>query len=158
MGTGKQMTLSTEDAAAVEALYRRLLACWNERDSQGFAALFDEDGTQVGFDGSQVNGRGEIGAHLGAIFRDHMTATYVAKVREVRGLATDVALLRANVGMVPPGQKTLNPAANAVQSLVAVCRDGRWSIAHFHNTPAQFHGRPEAVQTLTEELSALLAG
>jgi hypothetical protein len=38
--------------------------------------------------------------------------------------------------MVPRGQTDLNPAVNAVQSLVAVKRTAAWLIAHFQNTPA----------------------
>jgi uncharacterized protein (TIGR02246 family) len=74
----------------------------------------------------------------------------------VRFLTPDVAILRAVVGRVPPGQSDLNPAANAVQSLVAVKQDDQWRIALFQNTPAQFHGRPELAQKLTEELRQLL--
>ena len=61
-------------------------------------------------------------------------------------------MLRAVAGMVPAGQDDLLPALNAVQSLVAVQREGQWRIALFQNTPAAFHGRPEAVEALTEEL------
>ena len=89
-------------------------------------------------------------------FASHPTATYVSKVREIRLLSGDVALLRAVVGMVPPGQADINPAVNAVQSLVAAKTDGGWRIASFQNTPAQFHGRPEMAQRLTEELRRLL--
>ena len=32
--------------------------------------------------------------------------------------------------------------------------DGQWRIALFQNTPAQFHGRPEAAEALTDELRA----
>lgn len=144
------------DERAVEALYRELLERWNQRDVGGFAALFAEDGNVVGFDGSQVDGRAEIESHLRWIFADHVTATYVAIVREVRRLAPEVAVLRAVVGMVPPGGADLNPAANAVQSLVAARQDGRWRIALFQNTPAAFHGRPEASERLTEELRQVL--
>jgi hypothetical protein len=63
---------------------------------------------------------------------------------------------RAVVGMVPPAQSDLNPAVNAIQTLVAAKRDGKWRIALFQNTPAQFHGRPELVQQLTEELRQIL--
>jgi len=71
-------------------------------------------------------------------------------------LTPDVAILRAVVGMVPPGQSDINPAVNTVQSLVAKKQDDRWRIALFQNTPAQFHGRPELVQQLTDELRQLL--
>lgn len=153
------MTLPSFDHAdehEVRALHARLLDSWNRRQAADFAALFEADGNQVGFDGSQANGRGEIETHLSQVFRDHMTARYVGKVREVRFLAHDVAILRAVVGMVPPGKTDINPATNAIQSLVAVKREGQWRVALFHNTPAQFHGRPEAVEQLTNELRELL--
>jgi uncharacterized protein (TIGR02246 family) len=144
------------DEAGVSALYRQLLDCWNRRAAAEFAALFAEDGSSVGFDGSQLNGRSAIEASLRQIFADHQTAAYVAKIREVRFLTPETAILRAVAGMVPAGQTDLNPAVNAVQSLVAAKSMGRWRIALFQNTPAQFHGRPELAQKLTEELRKLL--
>ncbi len=151
-----QSSVNSADEAAIRGLYQQMLAGWNKRNAPEFAALFAEDGNIVGFDGSQYNGRAEIEAEIGKIFADHQTAAYVWKVREVRFLTPDVAILRAVVGMVQPGQPDLNPAANAIQSLVATKQDDKWRIALFQNTPAQFHGRPELVQKLTEELRQLL--
>jgi uncharacterized protein (TIGR02246 family) len=144
------------DETTVSALYQKLLDSWNRRDAAGFAALYDENSDVVGFDGSQMFGRAEIEATLSQIFADHMTATYVSKIRGVRFLAPEVAVLRAVVGMIPPGKKDLNPDANAIQTLVATKQEGQWRIAVFQNTPAQFHGRPELVEALTEELRQLL--
>jgi uncharacterized protein (TIGR02246 family) len=144
------------DDTEVRALYEQLLDSWNRRNAADFAALVAEDGNLVGFDGSPINGRAEIESQIRQIFADHQTAAYVGKVREVRLLTPDTALLRAVVGMVPPGQTDLNPAVNAIQSLVAVKRAGKWRIALFQNTPAQFHGRPEMAEQLTEELRQLL--
>ena len=45
--------------------------------------------------------------------------------------------------------------ANAVQSLVVVLEAGQPKIAHFQNTPAAFHGRPDLTEQLTEELTAV---
>lgn len=151
------MSTQTRDQAQIAALYQQLLDGWNRRNADDFAALFAADSNMVGFDGSQVNGSAEIAAHLRQIFADHQTAAYVGKIREVRFLTPDVAVLRAVVGMVPPGQSDINPAVNAVQSLVAAKHDGQWRIALFQNTPAQFHGRPDLVQQLTDELRELLS-
>lgn len=140
----------------VTSLYEQLLEAWNRQDAAAFAELFGEHGSCIGFDGSQMNGRHEIAATLGDIFRHHKTAHYVANVREVRDLAPEVTVLRAVVGMVPPGQSALNPAVNAVQSLVAVNLDGDLRIALLQNTPAAFHGRPELAQQLTAELTDVL--
>jgi uncharacterized protein (TIGR02246 family) len=148
------MAPSAEEA--VRALHRQLLERWNRRDAAGLAALFTDDGNLVGFDGSQVNGRTEIEAHLRPIFADHPTAAYVGIVRGVRQLGLEVAVLRAVVGMVPPGQTDLVPAVNAIQTLVAARRDGQWRVEVFQNTPVAFRGRPEASQALTEELRGAL--
>ncbi len=121
-----------------------------------FGGQFDEACNVVGFDGSLMNGRAEIESELSRIFADHQTAAYVGIIREVRFLSQAVALLRAVAGMVPPGQSDINPAVNTIQSLVAVKREGGWRIALYQNTPAQFHGRPELSEHLTEELRKLL--
>ncbi|HEV2235392.1 MAG TPA: SgcJ/EcaC family oxidoreductase, partial [Ktedonobacterales bacterium] len=93
---------------------------------------------------------------LAGIFADHATARYVGIARGVQRLGPGVALLGAVVGMVPAGSADLNPAVNAIQSLVAVRRGEAWRVALFQNTPAQFHGRTDLAAALTEELRALL--
>lgn len=147
---------STMDDSTVTALYHHLIAAWNKRDARAFAALFDLEGHVVGFDGSLMHGRAEIQSTLEQIFADHMTGRYVAKVRGVRFLSPDTAILRAVSGIVPAGQSDLNPATNAIQSLVAAKLNGQWRIVHYQNTPAQFHGRPELVEALSSELRELL--
>ena len=149
-------SVHAQDSAAVESLYRALLNAWNVRDAGAFAALFDAEGHVVGFDGSEMHGPAEIASTLGRIFADHPTAAYVAKVREVCFPAPHVAILRAVAGMVPPGQTDLNPAVNAIQTLVATRAAGEWRIILFQNTPAQFHGRPELSEALTDELRRVL--
>ena len=144
------------DESEVRELYWQMLDGWNKRSAEAFAAPFAEDGESIGFDGSQLIGRAEIVSTIQQIFADHVTAPYVSKVRSVRLLCSEVAILRAIVGMVPPGQLDLNPAVNAHQTLVAAKRDGIWRIELLQTTPAQFHGRPELVQQMTEELRQLL--
>ncbi len=144
------------DEMEIASLYQKLISAWNHRDAHAYAAQLAEDSNLIGFDGSMMNGRAEIESVIGQIFADHVTAAYYAKIREVRFLTPDAALLRAVVGMVPPGQTDINPAVNAIQSMVAVRKNGQWQIALFQNTPAQFHGRPELSEALTQELRALL--
>ncbi len=60
--------------------------------------------------------------------------------------------------MVPPGKAELNPAVNAIQSLVAAGRGADMRIALLHNTPVAFHGRPELAEQLTRELTDVLRG
>ena len=139
----------------IEKLHEVLLTCWNQQDVKGMVSLFSDSGNLIGFDGSQMNGRSQIEIELKKVFVDHKTARFIWKVEEVRFLTAEVALLRAVVGMIPPGKKEINPATNAIQSLVASKHSGAWKISLFQNTPAQFHGRPELAEKLTNELNAI---
>jgi uncharacterized protein (TIGR02246 family) len=143
-------------SAQIEALYRDLLASWNDRDAAAWGELFTEDGSLVGFDGSPVNSPSSMTEHLEQIFADHEPAAYVPKVREIRELAPGAALLRGVAGMVPPGTSDIESDLNAIHVLVAAEVDEGWRVAHFQSTPAAFHGRPEAVEALTAELQAVL--
>ena len=146
----------SDDGAKVPLLYQTLLEAWNDKDAHEMAELFSENGNVIGFDGSQMDGRKQIESVLGQIFADHPTPVYVAAVREVRFLAPGVALLRAVAGMVPRGHSDINPALNAVQSLIATKEQDRWRIALFQNTPAALHGRAELSDQLNEELREAL--
>ena len=142
--------------SAARDLYDRLIEAWNKRNARDYALLFASNGSIVGFDGSQVNGQTEIGGHVSEIFSHHQTASYVTIVRDVRTIVSEVALLRANVGMVPPGKDDINPEMNAVQSMVAARKGGKWEIALFQNTPAAYHERADLSKKLTDELRAVL--
>jgi uncharacterized protein (TIGR02246 family) len=142
--------------SAARDLYDRLIEAWNKRNARDYALLFASNGSIVGFDGSQVNGQTEIGGHVSEIFSHHQTASYVTIVRDVRTIAGDVTLLRANAGMVPPAKDDINPEMNAVQSMVAARKGGKWEIALFQNTPAAYHERPDLSKKLTDELRAAL--
>jgi|GEM_PF-1347137 len=136
----------------IQHLHEQLLTCWNHQDAIGLASLFCENDNTIGFDVSQLDGKSAIREGLEKVFTSHQTASYVWKVDEIRVLSSAIALLRARVGMVPPGKKEINPSTNAIQSLVAVVENQTWKIALFQNTPAQFHGRPELVESMTKEL------
>jgi hypothetical protein len=103
-----------------------------------------------------MQGQAEIASELARVFADHQTAAYVAKVREVRPLGLDAVILHAVAGMVPRGQSAINPATNAVQTVVVAPTGGELRIALLQNTPAAFHGRPALAEQLTKELTEVL--
>ena len=145
-----------DDEEKVLSLYKELLHQWNEKQAQGMAGVFTEDGSLVGFDGSQVNTMKDIEGHLTPIFAQYPTARFIHIVREIRQLGPDTALLRANVGMVPRGYDDINPAVNAVQTMIAVKQNNQWKVAMFQNTPAAHHGNPEEAEKLSAELREVL--
>lgn len=147
---------SRSETNRLEDLHHDIIDAWNRQDHVGYANCFLEDALVVGFDGTEMHGRSAIAKQLGSIFADHEVATYVRVVRSSRLLDDRTGLLHAVVGMVPPGGDDVTPDRHAVQVLVGV-RDGeRWKAVSFQNTPAQLHGRPEAVDALTEELREAL--
>lgn len=148
--------MESSDSHKVKEVYDRLIESWNSRSASGMAELFTEDGEMIGFDGSQSIGREEIFSHLAPIFKDHPTAPFVYKVKEVRFLDSMVAIVRAIAGMVPPGQTEINPNVNTHHTVIAIMKDEKWQVQLFQNTPAQFHGRPELVERMTEELRTVL--
>ena len=140
----------------VQNLYNKLIDAWNRRDAREMSDQFADQGVQIGFDGSKLIGKEEILAHLTPIFENHPTAPFITKVKKIRSLGTDAAILYAIAGMIPPGKSDIEPAVNAHQTLVAVKKNNGWQVELFQNTPAQFHGRPELVEEMTEELRELL--
>ena len=153
----KQSSSSTADETAICALYQQMMEGWNAACGYAFASPFEENGDLVGFDGTYIKGRQEI-----AFFHQHLFDMFlkgsrlVGKVRSVRFLTSDIAVMHAIGGTVMAGQTDLDPERNSVQTLVAVKRNGKWSLAAFQNTRATYIGRPDESQKLTEELQALL--
>jgi uncharacterized protein (TIGR02246 family) len=80
----------------------------------------------------------------------------VGKVRSVRFLTPEVAIMHAVGGTVMQGQSDIEPERNSVQTIVATKQGSEWRIAAFQNSRAQYVGQPELAQELTEELRQLL--
>ena len=157
MNQNSQKLPSTADETAICALYLHMMEGWNAAGSNAFASPFEENGDLVGSDGTHIKGRQEI-----ALFHQHLFDMFlkgsrlVGKVRSVRFLTSDVAVMHAIGGTVMAGQTDLDPERNSVQTLIAVKRNGKWRLAAFQNTRATYIGRPDESQKLTEELQALL--
>lgn len=149
------MNEQDEKQAAARRIYFALLEDWNGQDAAAMASHFSEQGSMVGFDGSVVEGRAAIEAHLAPIFAMHPTPLFVASVREARELAGQTLLLRAVAGMWPRGANALDPAFNTIQTMLLSLRDGRFKVELFQNTPASWHSRDAEREGLSTELRAL---
>jgi uncharacterized protein (TIGR02246 family) len=146
--------MATSQRSQLISLYEALIKSWNNRDAKGMAALYTTGGAQVGFDGSQISGPGDIEKHLAPIFRDHPTARFVFIIKEVKLLGDAVGLVRAIAGMVPRDSSDINSSLNAVQTMLARKQRSLWKVELFQNTPARLDGRPEEVTAMTQELQA----
>lgn len=147
---------NSKDSNLVKELYISMINGWNEQNADKMAKDFSIEGNLIGFDGSQVKGKYEIVSHLKDIFINHKTASFVTIIRYVRFITDDVCILEAVVGMIPPNQNDINPAVNAIQTIIARREDDKWFIEQLQNTAAAYHGRPELVEKLTNELREVI--
>ena len=156
--TDSSSTSGSDDETAIRALYQELMGGWNRGSGEAFAAPFAEDSDLVGFDGTHLKGRHEIISFHQQLFDTYVKGTrLVGKVRSVRFLTPDVAIMHAVGGTIMANQNDIDPDRNSVQTLVAKKGvNGEWRLAVFQNTRAQYLGRPEQSQALTEELRMLL--
>jgi uncharacterized protein (TIGR02246 family) len=148
-----------DDKAAIATLYFQMIEGWNKGSGNAFAAPFAEDGDLVGFDGTHLKGRQEIASFHQRLFDTFVKGSQlVGKVRNVRILTPDVAIMHAVGGTVMAGQSNIEPERNSIHTLVAKKEDinGQWNFIAFQNTRAQYIGRPQEFQALTEELSSEL--
>ena len=120
---------------AVRDLYRELMDGWNRGDGEAFAAVFAEDGDLVAFDGTHFEGRAEIASFHQELLDRWMKGTrLIGRVKDVRFLSPDVALMHAVGSTIMRGKSESSPERDSIQTLVAVRHDGEWRLAAFQNT------------------------
>ena len=125
----------TADEEAVRDLYRELMDGWNRGSGEDYAAVFTEDGDLVAFDGTHFDGIGEIAPFHQELFDKWMKGTrLVGRVKDVRFLSPDVALMHAVGSTVMRGKSEPSPERDSIQTLVAVRQNGQWRLAAFQNT------------------------
>jgi len=151
-------TSTSADEVAIRSLYQQLMDGWNKGSGEAFAATFAEDGDLVGFDGTHLKGRQEIVSFHQQLFNSYVKGSrLVGKVKKIRFLTSDVALMHVVGGTIIAGQTDIDPERNSVQTLVATKDNkGEWRLAAFQNTRAQYLGRPNEAQALTEELREII--
>jgi uncharacterized protein (TIGR02246 family) len=130
------------DEAAVCDLYRQLMDGWNRGSGEAFAAVFAEDGDLVAFDGTHFEGRSEIALFRQELFDRWMKGTrLVGRVKDVRFLSPDVAVMHAVGGTVMRGKTAPSPERDSIQTLVATRQESEWRITAFQNTRIRPMGR-----------------
>ena len=130
-----EKTANPAEEAAVRALYGELMDGWNHGSGEAFAAAFTEDGDLVAFDGTHFEGREEIAPFHQELFDKWLKGTrLVGRVKDVRFLSPDVALMHAVGSTVMRGKAAPSPERDSIQTLVAVRQNAQWRLAAFQNT------------------------
>jgi uncharacterized protein (TIGR02246 family) len=130
------------DEPAVRDLYQQLLDGWNQGSGAAFAAAFMEDGDLVAFDGTHFKGRREIAPFHQELFDKWLKGTrLVGKVKSVRFLTPDVAVMHCIGSTVMRGESEPSPERDSIQTLVVTRQNDEWRIAAFQNTRIRPIGR-----------------
>ena len=146
------------EEASIRTLYQQMMEGWNKGSGNDFAAPFTDDSDFVGFDGTYLKGCQEIASFHQELFDRFVKGSrLVGKIRSIRFLSPDIAIMIAVGRTVMAGQSDIEPERNSIHTLAAVKRDSKWQFTAFQNSRAQFIGRPEQSQALTEELRQQLS-
>ena len=131
----KSTTNRIADEVAVRDLYRELMDSWNRGSGEDFAAVFAEDGDLVAFDGTHFEGRAQIAPFHQELFDKWMKGTrLVGRVKDVRFLSPNVALMHAVGSTIKRAKSVPSPERDSIQTLVATRQNGEWRFAAFQNT------------------------
>ncbi|UFS98426.1 SgcJ/EcaC family oxidoreductase [Nocardia huaxiensis] len=139
----------------MRTVYAELLDAWNRRSAGDFASRFADDALLVTVDGNRVPGA-SLTRYCQLVFVDHPETRCVGHVFSIRQIGSNAVLLHAIAGIVPAGRTRINPAVNAVHTLLAEKRAGTWQIVLFQHTPADYHGRPELADQHTTRLQQIV--
>jgi uncharacterized protein (TIGR02246 family) len=124
-----------DEEAVRDLLYRELMEGWNRGSGEDFAAVFTEDGDLVAFDGTHFEGRAQIASFHQELFDKWMKGTrLVGRVKDVRFLSPNVALMHAVGSAIMRGKSVPSPERDSIQTLVATRQNGEWRFAAFQNT------------------------
>ena len=156
--TSKVSDSRAGEEASIRILYQQMMEGWNKGSGNDFAAPFTDDSDFVGFDGTYLKGCQEIASFHQELFDRFVKGSrLVGKIRSIRFLSPDIAIMIAVGGTVMAGQSDIEPERNSIHTLAAVKRDSKWQFTAFQNSRAQFIGRPEQSRALTEELRQQLS-
>ena len=127
------------DEAAVRGLYEQLMKGWNRGSGAEFAAVFAEDGDLVAFDGTHFEGRQEIATFHQELFDKWLKGTrLVGRVKSVRFLGPNVALMHAVGSTVMRGKTEPSPERDSILKLMAVREGDQWRLAALGSTTSGF--------------------
>jgi uncharacterized protein (TIGR02246 family) len=128
------MTAETTDEAAIRAIPQRMADAWNTGDGVAFAAPFAEDADFIAFEGTHLKGREEITSfHVHAFDKLVKGSHLECKVKFVRFLNPELALMHSHADITLPGQTKPSPSRDSMELFVVAKRDGSWQAVGMMN-------------------------
>lgn len=129
---------SATDEAAIRALVRKCVDGWNKGSGEAFAAQFAEESDYVVVNGMHLKGRVQNASLHQQIFDTVYKGTRLwVRVKSIRFLKSDVALMHTVSRILKPGESDASPEPQAIQTWTVSKHGKEWRVDAFHNTPIQ---------------------
>jgi uncharacterized protein (TIGR02246 family) len=124
------------DRQAVSDVLDRLYEAWEASDAEAFVADYLDDATVVQ-PGIYKKDREEIRATMAAGFAGPLHGSRVINhPQDIRFVTDETAIVVSEDGILFPGQDVVPSEALVRATWVLAKRDGSWSVAAYHNSPA----------------------
>lgn len=125
----------SKETDAVLAVIKAVYVAWEANDADEFVAVYLDDATVVQ-PGVYKKDREEIRSSMAGGFDGPLKGSHVIDTpQQVRFVTDDTAIVISEGGIVFSGETTC-PVDRLVRATwVVVKRDGRWSVAAYHNSP-----------------------
>jgi uncharacterized protein (TIGR02246 family) len=130
------------DKAGVLDVLKGVYEAWNSADPDAFVAEYLEDASAI-LPGSYLKSRQEIRDAMAYSFNGPLKGRRSSdKVRDVRFLSDEVAVVISESGILIPGESEAPPERTVYATWVLTKRDGRWLLAAYSNSPSVAPGQP----------------
>jgi uncharacterized protein (TIGR02246 family) len=142
--------MPSADAAAIQAVFDRLVEAWDRGDGAAYGAMFTPDADYIDVTGTHTHGGAAIGHAHQFLFDGPLKGSKLGGIGNiadrVQFLAPDVALVIGGGRSRLAGQAEAPPDRQSVNTTVLVKRDGAWRVRAFQNNRVQPHpfGPPPA--------------
>ncbi|MER5757155.1 SgcJ/EcaC family oxidoreductase [Streptomyces sp. NPDC002088] len=124
------------DETAIRNVLQRVYEAWNANDADAFVAEYTEDASAI-LPGSYRKSREEIRESMKAGFSTYLKgSTTTDKVRDIRFLSDDAAVVISETGILFPGETEVPEDRVVIASWVLTRQGGKWLLAAYQNSPA----------------------
>ncbi|MGA5895057.1 SgcJ/EcaC family oxidoreductase [Streptomyces venetus] len=124
------------DETAIRNVLQGVYEAWNANDADAFVAEYTEDASAI-LPGSYRKSREEIRESMKVGFSTYLKgSTTTDKVRDIRFLNDDAAVVISETGILFPGETEVPEDRVVIASWVLTRRDGKWLLAAYQNSPA----------------------
>jgi uncharacterized protein (TIGR02246 family) len=113
--------MSETNNIIIQKLYQKKIQGWNSGDGEKFAEPYTDDTNYIGFDDTYLKGRQEIAAFHQMLFDMFLgEGRLLGKIKSIRFITSDVAVVVAIGGTLEADQSNINPERNSRHPIITL--------------------------------------